>query len=243
MIKKRKDLICVFCFNVENYIDFVFKKIKKYKLFNKSFLFINDASTDDTFSKLKNFKKKNKLSDIKIINNVKNRGYGGNYKIAIKYSIKKNFDKLVFLHGDNQYPTNKINKLFKQLDINDLVFGSRISNYKSCKKNMPTIKIYVNKILSSFINLVFNVNYSEYFSGFRGFKVNKLKNIDLRKLSGSYPIEQEVHYIFIKRKFKISEFPIPTVYEGQVSRIPPIRYVLTTIYLSVLYSFFYFDLK
>ena len=79
---------------------------------------------------------------------------------------------------------------------------------------MPTIKIYVNKILSSFINLVFNVNYSEYFSGFRGFKVNKLKNIDLRKLSGSYPIEQEVHYIFIKRKFKISEFPIPTVYEG-----------------------------
>ena len=72
-----------------------------------------------------------------------------------------------------------------------------------------------------------------------GFKVNKLKNIDLRKLSGSYPIEQEVHYIFIKRKFKISEFPIPTVYEGQVSRIPPIRYVLTTIYLSVLYSFFF----
>ena len=98
---------------------------------------------------------------------------------------------------------------------------------------MPRLKLYVNKVLTFFINLLFNVNFSEYFSGFRGFKLDKLKKIKIQKLSNSYPIEQQIHYIFIKKNYKIKEFPIPTVYEDQISRIPPIKYVLTVIYNAI----------
>tara|TARA_Y100000590_G_scaffold83476_1_gene93044 strand:+ start:809 stop:1525 length:717 start_codon:yes stop_codon:yes gene_type:complete len=232
-MKNKKILICIFSYNVEDYIDKVFKNLKKYKHLNKSILFINDCSTDKTKEKINNIKKKNNKTKIVIINNKTNKGYGGNYKIAIKFALKNNFQKLIFLHGDNQYPASKISKLIKYLDTSDLTFGSRISNKNSSYKNMPRLKLYVNKVLTFFINLLFNVNFSEYFSGFRGFKLDKLKKIKIQKLSNSYPIEQQIHYIFIKKKFKIKEFPIPTVYEDQISRIPPIKYVLTVMFNAI----------
>ena len=40
---------------------------------------------------------------------------------------------------------------------------------------MPFIKVIVNSILTKFINTFFRVNYSEYFSGFRGFNTDKRK--------------------------------------------------------------------
>ena len=237
-INPKSILICIFSYNVEKYIENVFKKLKKYNHLNKSILFINDCSTDNTGSIIKKIKNINKKTKIYLINNKKNIGYGGNYKIAIKFCLKKKFKRLVFLHGDDQYPANKINKLLKHLQSSDLTFGSRMSNRKSSRKNMPKIKIVVNIILTKFINLIFGVNYSEYFSGFRGFNTEKFKNINLNKLSNTYPIEQEFHFIFIKKKFKISEFPIPTVYEDQISRIPPIKYVVSIIYKALNYSLF-----
>lgn len=231
-------LICIFSYNVDKYVERVFNKLKKFKHSNKTILFINDFSTDNTGNKLKEIKKNNKKFNIKIINNKKNYGYGGNYKIAIKFSLKNKFDKLIFLHGDDQYPANKIDKLLNYLKNGDLVFGSRMTNVKSSRKNMPFIKVIVNSILTKFINTLFRVNYSEYFSGFRGFNTDKLKNINLKNLSETYPIEQEIHYIFIKKKYKILEFPIPTVYEDQVSRIPPLKYVITTIFTAIYYSLF-----
>lgn len=238
MINSKSVLICIFSYNVENYIENVFKKLKKYKHLKKTILFLNDCSTDKTKIIIEKIKKQNDKCSIYIINNKQNIGYGGNYKIAINFCIKYNFKKLIFLHGDDQYPANKIDKLILYLDKNDLVFGSRMSNIKSSRKNMPKIKIIVNIILTKFINFLFRVNYTEYFSGFRGFNLQKLKKINLQKLSNSYQIEQEIHYIYIKKKYKISEFSIPTVYEGQISRIPPIRYVIAIIFQALKYSLF-----
>lgn len=238
MINSKSILICIFSYNVENYIFNVFKKLKKYNHIKKNILFINDGSSDNTKFIIEKIKKKNIRSSIYIINNKKNLGYGENYKIAIRFSLKKKIKNIIFLHGDDQYPVSKIDKLIYFLKKNDLVFGSRISNVKSSRKNMPRIKLVVNIILTKFINLIFGVNYSEYFSGFRGFKLEKLKNLNLNNLSNSYPIEQEIHYIFIKKKYRISEFPIPTVYDGQISRIPPISYVLTILIKALQYSLF-----
>ena len=57
-MKNKKILICIFSYNVEDYIDKVFKNLKKYKHLNKSILFINDCSTDKTKEKINNIKKK-----------------------------------------------------------------------------------------------------------------------------------------------------------------------------------------
>ena len=82
-------LICIFSYNVDKYVERVFNKLKKFKHSNKTILFINDFSTDNTGNKLKEIKKNNKKFNIKIINNKKNYGYGGNYSY-VKFSLKIN---------------------------------------------------------------------------------------------------------------------------------------------------------
>ena len=235
---KTNNLICIFCYNVSNDIEFIFKKITKYKLLKHKILFINDKSKDDTLLKIKKFKLKYNKNNIYIINNKINKGYGGNYKIAINFCKRGKFDKLIFLHGDNQYPANKVSHVIKELNNCDLSFGSRMANKKSSFKNMPLIKYFVNKLLTFFINFLFNSKNSEYFSGFRGLKVDKLLNLNLNQFVDGYEIEQQIHYVFIKKKYKISEFPIPTVYDGQISRIPPVRYVVSTVLIAINYSLF-----
>ena len=50
-------LICIFSYNVDKYVERVFNKLKKFKHSNKTILFINDFSTDNTGNKLKEIKK------------------------------------------------------------------------------------------------------------------------------------------------------------------------------------------
>ena len=103
--------------------------------------------------------KSNKL-EFKLISHKKNMGYGGVQKIAFKYAIKKNFEYALMLHGDNQYPANKILRLLKPLLTNkyDAVFGSRmINSFDALRGGMPLYKYLANILLTSFQNLVLNL--------------------------------------------------------------------------------------
>ena len=230
-----KVLVVIFCYNVEENIEFILKKIKKNKLDNKrDILFIDDSSKDKTNQILKSYKIKN----TKIIKNKHNQGFGLNYKFSIKYAIKKNYKKLIFLHGDNQYPASKIPSIDKKLDIFSLCYGSRKLNQKSMKKNMPKMRLIANIMLTFFINFMLRNNATEYFSGFRGIRVKKLKGIKLNDFANNWIIEQQIHFYFINKKYKVAEISIPTVYkENQISKLPPFNYVFSVIINTFRFSF------
>ena len=228
-------LIVIFCYNVEENIRFILKKIKKNKLNNKiNIFFIDDSSTDKTNKILKSYK----ITNSKIIKNRHNQGFGLNYKFSIKYAIKKKYKKLIFLHGDNQYPANKIPDVDKKLDISSLCYGSRKLNFKSMKRNMPKIRFIANIILTFFINFMLRNNATEYFSGFRGIRVQKLKEIKLNDFANKWIIEQQIHFYFIIKKYRVTEIPIPTVYkENQISKLPPFNYVFSVLISTFRFSF------
>ena len=230
-----KTLVVIFCYNVEKHIPKIIKTIKDKKIDKKrDFLFIDDCSKDKTNRILK----KNKINNAKIIKNKKNQGFGKNYKFSINYSLREKYEKLIFLHGDNQYPTKKIKIIEKKLDNSSLVYGSRRLNFSSMKKNMPLMRLIANLFLTFMINILLKSNATEFFSGFRGIKVEKLKKLNLNKFSDKWIIEQQIHFEFIKKNLKISEISIPTVYEdNQKSEIPPIRYVFSVIYNVLKYFF------
>ena len=230
-----KTLVVVFCYNVEKNINNILKKIKKYTLNNKrDFLFIDDCSTDNTNKILKS----KKIKNAKIIKNKNNKGFGSNYKFSIKYSINKKYKKLIFLHGDNQYPSEKVSLIDKKLEYSDLCYGSRRLNIKSMKTNMPILRFVANIMLTNFINLLLNSNSTEYFSGFRGLRVKSLKELNLINFANSWIIEQQIHFNFINNKKKITEIPIPTVYKKtQKSKIPPFSYVFSVIINTIKFAF------
>lgn len=229
-----KTLVVIFCYNVEKNINNILIKIKKYSLNNKrDILFIDDCSTDNTSKILKSSKIKNS----KIIKNKNNQGFGLNYKFSIKYSINKNYKKIIFLHGDDQYPAQKVPNIEKKLDYSDLCYGSRNLNNESMKKNMPVLRYVANIILTKYINFLLNNYSTEYFSGFRGLKVESLKDLKLKKFSNSWIIEQQIHFDFINKKKKITEIQIPTVYnETQESKIPPFSYVFSVIINTIKFA-------
>ena len=206
----KKTIVIIFCYNVEDHIPAILKEIKLLKLNkNKDFLFIDDNSTDKTNLVINDYN----LQNSKIIFNKKNKGFGLNYKFSILYAIKKKYKKLIFLHGDNQYPVKKIQLIDNELNNVSLSYGSRRLNISSMKKNMPTLRLIANIILTSFINFMLKNKSTEYFSGFRGLRVDELKKLNLNKFSNTWIIEQQIHFDFIKKKKLISEIAIPTVYK------------------------------
>jgi len=231
-------LISIFCYNVEEFIFDVLEKIYSSNHQDTSIIIINDCSNDNTISKINEFIEKHKSKNLKIINNEKNMGYGYNYKLSFNFAVNNNYEKIIFVHGDGQYPPSQITKMSELLDTNTFVFGSRFLNLLSVKENMPKMRFFANRTLTIFINLLFRKKFTEYFSGFRGYKVSDIKQIQFENLSNNWIFEQQIQFIVMNKNMKIKEFPIQTVYENQVSTLPPIRYCLEVIINSIVFAFF-----
>ena len=232
---KEKILIFIPAYNVEKKITKVLNKIPKivFNKFNAKILVIEDNSSDKTLSIIKKvIKKKGDKIKIYLIVNKKNKGYGGVQKIAFNYAIKKNFKYVIMLHGDNQYPANKILLLIKPLLTNkyDAVFGSRmINSINALKGGMPVYKYLGNIVLTFFQNLVLSSNLSEFHSGYRSYKVSSLKKIKFKINTNDFHFDTEIIIQFLKNNLKIKEIAMPTHYGDEISHLRSIPYGLNIV--------------
>ena len=232
---KEKILIFIPAYNVEKKITKVLKKIPKivFNKYNTKILVIEDNSSDKTLSIIKKvIKKKGDKIKIYLIANKKNKGYGGVQKIAFNYAIKKNFKYVIMLHGDNQYPANKILLLIKPLLTNkyDAVFGSRmINSINALKGGMPLYKYLGNIALTFFQNLVLSSNLSEFHSGYRSYKVSSLKKIKFKSNTNDFHFDTEIIIQFLKNNLKIKEIAMSTHYGDEISHLKSIPYGLNIV--------------
>ena len=240
---KEKILIFIPAYNVEKKITKVLNKIPKivFNKFNAKILVIEDNSSDKTLSIIKKvIKKKGDKIKIYLIVNKKNKGYGGVQKIAFNYAIKKNFKYVIMLHGDNQYPANKILLLIKPLLTNkyDAVFGSRmINSINALKGGMPLYKYLGNIALTFFQNLVLSSNLSEFHSGYRSYKVSSLKKIKFKINTNDFHFDTEIIIQFLKNNLKIKEIAMSTHYGDEISHLRSIPYGLNIVRSTLVSKF------
>jgi len=242
-MKKEKILIFIPAFNVEKKITRVLKKIPKlvFKKYNLRILIVEDNSKDKTLEIIKKriINKFNKAK-IYLIANKKNKGYGGVQKIAFNYAIKKKFKYVVMLHGDNQYPANKILKLIEPLTTGkyDAVFGSRMKNsLDALRGGMPLYKYIANLVLTFFQNLVLSSSLSEFHSGYRSYKVSSLKKVKYRINTNDFHFDTEIIIQFLNKKFTIKEVAMPTHYGDEISHLKSIPYGLNIVRTTLLYKY------
>ena len=234
-MRKEKILIFIPAYNVEKKITKVLNKIPKivFNKYNAKILVIEDNSSDKTLSIIKKvIKKKGDKIKIYLIANKKNKGYGGVQKIAFNYAIKKNFKYVIMLHGDNQYPANKILLLIKPLLTNkyDAVFGSRmINSINALKGGMPVYKYLGNRALTFFQNLVLSSNLSEFHSGYRSYKVSSLKKVKFKSNTNDFHFDTEIIIQFLKNNLKIKEIAMSTHYGDEISHLKSIPYGLNIV--------------
>ena len=228
--------ILVVAYNAESTIKETISRIPK--TFLKSIyqvLISDDKSIDSTFNVANELKDKTDLP-IKVVTQPLNLGYGGNQKFGYFWAMENNWDVVVLLHADGQYAPEFIEKIIEPI-VNekcDVVFGSRmIDKKRALQGGMPVYKWICNQVLTKIQNLLTNQTFSEWHSGYRAYRISKLRQIPLNKLNNGFRFDTQIILELIKIRAKFKEIPIPTFYGDEVSHVNGLEYAREIIWDTI----------
>ena len=179
----------------------------------------------------------------------KNSGYGAVVKRGISEGLRSGAKFIACLHGDGQYPAEKLDEFFAHLEsarnqsanglrnepagvlpdggMLALVQGSRRLVPGAARAgNMPLYKRLGGAFLTALENLAFRQKLTDRHSGFIVYNAEFLKTLDLAKLSPSFDIDLEIISIADARGYRLAELPIPTRYAGETSNLNVVTYGL-----------------
>ena len=236
---RKKLLVFVVAYNAEKTIDWVLGRIPEHlnNDFNVEVLVIDDESKDTTFDVATNFAERNRQKfKFTVLYNEENQGYGGNQKLGYHYAVKNDFDLVVLIHGDGQYPPEEISSLAQPLLERgyDSSFGSRMMvPYDALRGGMPVYKYIGNRVLTCLQNFLLGSKFSEFHSGFRIYSVSALKDIPFDLNSDDFHFDTEIIIQLLFAGKKIAEIPIPTFYGEEVCHVNGMKYALDVIRASV----------
>ena len=198
-------------------------------------LVIDDASEDETFEVALESADSHPLP-VTVLATPENQGYGGNQKLGYAYAIRNDFDYVVLLHGDGQYPPEKIPDLLAPLlrGEADAVFGSRMMQRGGAiAGGMPLYKFVGNKILTRTQNLLLRASLSEFHSGFRAYSVSALRRIPFQQNANGFHFDTEIIIQLLLAGCRIREVPIPTYYGDEICRVNGIPYAWNVVRATI----------
>ena len=225
--------VIVPCYNEEKTIKRLVEKILKFNLYEKEIIIVDDCSTDNSSEIIKLLAKSNK--DIKSIFSKKNLGKGG----ALKKGIKDAEGDIILIqdadleYDPKDYPI--LLKPFTETDA-DVVYGSRFIGGQYVRLHFFWHYL-ANKLLTFATNVVTNLNMSDMETGYKVFKKEVIKSIELKERS--FGIEPEVTIKLAKKKFIFYEVPIS--YRGRSyedGKKITIKDAFRAIYCIIKYRFF-----
>jgi len=186
------------CFNEKKTIEEIVNRINDLKDLNLEIIIIDDNSNDGTKDLLKD-KIKDKVS--KIIFNNKNYGKGYCVKKGIQAS---NGDAILIQDADLEYDPSDYPKLIKPIENGsaDVVYGSRFLGGDE-RRVLYFWHSLGNKLLTIFSNMFTNLNLTDMEVGYKLFKSDILKDINL--VENRFGIEPEVTAKISKKKIRIFE--------------------------------------
>jgi len=192
--------IIIPCYNEINTIEKIIDKILLQEAFDKEIIVIDDNSTDGTRDLLKSIKGKYN----KLIINSKNYGKG--------YSIKKGIsnatgDIILIQDADLEYDPSDYERLIRPiiLDNADVVFGSRFAGAEE-KRVLFFWHSLGNKFLTLLSNMLTNLNLTDMESGYKVFKSDVIKNINLNE--NRFGFEPEITAKISRENLRIYEVGI-----------------------------------
>jgi glycosyltransferase involved in cell wall biosynthesis len=199
--------IIIPCYNEENYILEVLKKVNEQKKnFDIQIIVSDDCSTDKTIQILK---ENTQLYD-KILISDTNKGKGHAIKKAIPHLTG---DITLIQDADLEYNPEEYSILFSPFfdDNADVVYGTRFNTGKKVR-----IFYYINRVANYFIttlvNCFTNINFTDVETGYKAIKTEFLKKLNLKE--NSFEIEIEITMKLAKIK-SIKIYEVGISYSGR----------------------------
>ena len=202
-------------FNEEKRLKKTFLDISKFEKLNKflkkEYIFVNDGSSDQTLSLIKEKFKNNKK--VKVVSYNKNMGKG--YALKKGVQIAKN-DWVLTNDADCSVSNFQLIKWIqkKYLDQNNLIYFASRNHHLSIVKKKALRKI-VGVIFKFVIRIFFKIKISDTQCGFKLYKLNIAKKIFKMISTNDYMHDIEICIIAKKLNFKIIDLPIKWIHVDQ----------------------------
>ncbi|HMO12510.1 MAG TPA: glycosyltransferase family 2 protein, partial [Pirellulaceae bacterium] len=190
-------------YNEAHHIDDVLDQVVKY---SPDVLVVDDGSSDGSAAILA------RRNDVRIVTHEFNRGYGAALITAFNYAIEHDFDVIVTIDCDGQHEPKLIRRFVQLLADTgaDIVSGSRYLSVLEKKSAAPEQRRRINYQITEYLNQKLRLDLTDSFCGFKAYRVEALKQLELTETGYAMPLELWVQAVC--HGLTIVEEPVPLIY-------------------------------
>lgn len=236
-----KVLVFIVAYHAERHITRVLERIPA-QLWDDPdvhILLIDDASKDATIQTAAGWVERRGVSNITLLRNPVNQGYGGNQKLGYRIAVEAGFDFVILLHGDGQYAPELLPRFIDlwRTQSADVVLGSRMQDVKDARAGgMPWYKVVGNRFLTSFQNRMTGRKLSEYHTGYRGYSTAFLRSVPFETNTNDFHFDTEILLQAFHVGARLAEFAIPTHYGDEVCHVDGLKYAKDVVRSTLQYK-------
>lgn len=189
-------------------------------------LVVDDGSTDGTGDEAR-------AAGAHVIAHQANRGKGHAVRTGLAHLLRGGLTHVVLLDGDMQHLPQETPRLLEAARATeaDVVIGER----RFDREGMPASRYHANRIGSRALSWFVGVPVRDTQCGFRVFRAEALRRMPLS--ASGFEVETEMLVKLRRLGGRIASVPVTAVYNGQRSKLRPIRDTTRTCFLAVYYRF------
>lgn len=191
---------------VFNEVETVHEVLDLVSLYSEHILVVDDGSSDGTAEALAS------RDDILVVTHQENAGYGAALMTAFQYAIDHGFDSIVTIDCDGQHEPQRIQDLVDRLESSqaDIVSGSRYLKKFDLESQPPAQRRWINQQVTREINELLGFNITDAFCGFKAYRVETLRRLDVTETGYAMPLELWVQAAC--QDLKVVEMAVPLIY-------------------------------
>ncbi|MGA1845335.1 MAG: glycosyltransferase family 2 protein [bacterium] len=138
--------------------------------YSQDVLFIDDGSTDGSGD----FCAEAQGARTFLLRHPTRKGYGAALRSGFKFSLGEGYARIVTIDVDLQHDPEYLPRLFRGLEQEEVVLGSRYMIQKDVG-HVPQSRLSINRYISGLIHRLFSVRFTDPFCGLRGYRDSFLK--------------------------------------------------------------------
>ena len=190
-------------YNEESTVDEVLDLVVQ---FADNVLVVDDGSTDQTSALLA------KRDDVELLPHIENKGYGAALISGFQYAAEHGFDYVVTIDCDGQHEPQRIQDFVARIENSDadIVSGSRYLEEFGADTAAPAERRKINQIITKTIGECMGIELTDAFCGFKAYRVESLKKLELTETGYAMPLELWVQAAC--QKLKVVEVAVPRIY-------------------------------
>lgn len=170
-------------------------------------LVIDDNSPDGTAGLVKEKQLRNNRLFLK--ERPGKMGLGTAYIEGFRYALEHRYGRVIEMDADYSHDPEVIGHMLEKSLTADLVIGSRYVGNTVNVVNWPLGRLVLSKMASIYTRLITGMPVSDPTSGYKCFKIDVLKAVDLNSVkSQGYSFQIEMNFRAWKKGFAIEELPI-----------------------------------